>query len=299
MPVPGTGWKMSHGLGAAFCLVALAAPLAGQNLLYVENGDKLTLVRRAEENMPMVLDGGKWVEVLGQKFVLKQTEEYLPVMITVHNRYFKRGVRAVSDSGPTDQTEILGSGGRFAFSADFEAPCALDNVVLMLALESKLGSNELYLCGIGHLDAYRSRYVSASRTVPDRLREVHLVLHIFVDGREAFNSEIPAGKRGAALNRMVASRVSSVQDVAVQPLFGAPPAYPAEMKARIKGKAVVSFRVDTRGRVLDPAVASATDPAFGIAALEAIRQWRFVPRVKGGIPVESEAEMPFVFDPPS
>jgi len=303
MSAGGMGLNLARIFGAALGLAALAAPLAGQNLLYVENGDKLSLVRRAVESTPCVLEGGKWIEVLGDRFVLKQTEEYLPVLITVHNRYFKRGNRAITDSGPAgDEYEVnwrTGSGDQFAFDADFESPFALDNVVLMLSLESKQGWNALYLWGIGHLDAHQSRYVSIAKTVPQKLREIHLVLHIFVDGKEALNTQIPAGKRSAALGRMVNSRISAVRDAELQPLLQEPPDYPASIKTKVKGNAVVSFRVDIHGRVLGAAVTSATDPAFGTAALEAIRQWRFVPRVTDGIPVDTSTEMTFAFDPPS
>lgn len=44
---------------------------------------------------------------------------------------------------------------------------------------------------------------------------------------------------------------------------------------------------------------SATDPAFGEAALAAIRQWRFLPEMKGGLAVEQSADLPFAFVPPA
>ena len=44
---------------------------------------------------------------------------------------------------------------------------------------------------------------------------------------------------------------------------------------------------------------SASDPAFGEAALAAIRMWRFLPSVRNGTPVATNAVIPFVFDPPS
>jgi len=55
---------------------------------------------------------------------------------------------------------------------------------------------------------------------------------------------------------------------------------------------------DRRGAVLDPSVVTATAPEFGEAALAAIRQWRFLPKVKAGRPLETRATMPFDFCPP-
>jgi TonB family protein len=51
-------------------------------------------------------------------------------------------------------------------------------------------------------------------------------------------------------------------------------------------------------RVHDPTPKCTTDPAFGEAALEAVRFWRFLPKVKDGRPVEALVELPFSFTPP-
>jgi TonB family protein len=60
----------------------------------------------------------------------------------------------------------------------------------------------------------------------------------------------------------------------------------------------VDLRIDRRGHVLDAKVASASDPAFGAAALDAVRQWRFVPEVRNGRAVPSDVTLPFVFNSP-
>ena len=76
--------------------------------------------------------------------------------------------------------------------------------------------------------------------------------------------------------------------------------YPPELKSRgVRGRATLSFIVDAAGRVRVPAVTDATDPAFGAAALTALRQWNFAPTVQGGIPVLVIAERTFVFGTPT
>jgi TonB family protein len=87
-----------------------------------------------------------------------------------------------------------------------------------------------------------------------------------------------------------------VKEAAPQPLAGPPPEYPAKLRdAKLGGHAAVHLKISKTGRVSDLQVSSATDPAFGESALAAARQWRFLPRVVDGTPVESTAEMPFVF----
>jgi TonB family protein len=281
-------------------LTALASPLAAQNLLYVTHGDKLVLVRRAEGNIPYVMEGGKWTDVTEGKFVLKPTAEFLPVFVSVKNLYVKRSGTTLVGSTP----DMVGSNRvmnlRFEFSADLESPYALGDVFIMLAMDSKTAGGVLFLHGVGNLDARRVKHISIVEPMDADLGEMQVHLHIFVGGQEALNSRISFDQQEGVLNRMVAKRVATVQDQEVIPFVGPAPEYPASLlKTKIKGQAVVSFRVGRRGNVLDPAVTSASNPAFGTAALDAIRLWRFLPRVRNNVPVETTAEMPFDFTPPS
>ena len=94
-------------------------------------------------------------------------------------------------------------------------------------------------------------------------------------------------------------RIAGVTEAPPRPLVGPAPEYPAALrKSRVKGEAVVAVHITRQGVVLDLKVASATDPAFGQAAVEAVGQWRFLPQVKDGHPVETFANMPFTFVAP-
>jgi TonB family protein len=125
-------------------------------------------------------------------------------------------------------------------------------------------------------------------------------LHVFTQGREVFNSLQPWQFREAILDKMVMKRLEGVKDAAPEPLVGPVPEYPkALLKARLKGEAVVGIRITPRGVVTEPVVVQATDPAFGEAALVAVREWRFLPQVKAGRPVEINVQVPFAFQPPS
>jgi len=291
-----TGWRR---VALAFGLAALAAPLGAQSVLCLDRDGKLEVVQRAERNTALVLEDGRWTGYVDAHFVLQPTPEYLPVLVAVENPHFGKGARAVSDDGPLWDATLV-QAGRFVFTADLESRCALDNVVLMLALFSEQDGNRIFLWGVGHLDAHEPKRVSIDIVTPFKLRGVRLRgYHIFVDGREALNSHIPAGRRAAALNRIVAGRVAKETDATAQPLMISDALYPEALKSGGKGHAVIRCRVDVKGAVADPVVKEATDPAFGAAALEAIKEWRFVPAVKGGVAVESMVEVPFDFAPPS
>ncbi len=65
-----------------------------------------------------------------------------------------------------------------------------------------------------------------------------------------------------------------------------PPKFPVTLRARaMEGSVIVKYFVDTMGKVRLPSVISATDPEFGVAALDAIRQWRYEPPRIDGRPV--------------
>jgi TonB family protein len=284
--------KLGLALGFAGC----AASLAGQNLLSVENDGKLEIVSRAEGNTAFVLIGEKFVSRVGHPLVLKPITEYLPVYITVLDPTFQRGNRAVSDRGVFED-EIV-NGGRFVFNANLKASRTLDNVVLVFVLESKDIGNSLYMMGIGHLDAHVSKRVSIDEITNYKLFGVRLgAVHLFVGGKEVFNSTITDSKWESQLDRMISSRTTGVQDAELKALYVYDPIYPPELKGKIQGKAMVACEVDEHGKVLNASVTSTTNPAFGTAAIEAVRQWRFVPRVKDGHPIDAQAQVPIDFAP--
>jgi TonB family protein len=74
------------------------------------------------------------------------------------------------------------------------------------------------------------------------------------------------------------------------------PAYPAALRReRVKGYAMVSFLIDAKGAVRVPTVAGSSDPAFGTAALVAVKQWRFAPPQHDGQTVHVRVERSFSF----
>lgn len=72
---------------------------------------------------------------------------------------------------------------------------------------------------------------------------------------------------------------------------------PGAVGSHPRGKAVVSFIIDPQGQVRVPVVQSATDPAFGAAALAAVRQWRYAPPQRKGIPVAVSLAQSFSYGP--
>jgi TonB family protein len=73
---------------------------------------------------------------------------------------------------------------------------------------------------------------------------------------------------------------------APRPVFTREPDYPGRHRDRKEGTVVLGLVVGTDGRPHDIKVVASLDKDFDKAAMEAVRQWRFEPGLKDGLPVE-------------
>lgn len=81
-------------------------------------------------------------------------------------------------------------------------------------------------------------------------------------------------------------------------VFQVAPSYPAELRAKqIEGVVTLIFVVDATGKVVNPRVEKSTHPAFDKPALDAVRQWKFEPAVRGGQRVGCKMRAPIRFQP--
>lgn len=275
--------------GMILCL-AFAALLAAQNRLYVfESGDKFHPVLKVSGDRPFVLKQGKLVASRGQRFALKKVEEYLPVLITV------RDIEAMTSSLYLLDLNVRVNN-EFQFSAKFESSDALEDVFLVLELELADMGKRIFIHEIGRLEPWIPKPISVAVMALGTLGAGQLKLHVFAGGAEVFHTGQPPAYREEMLDQMVAKRIAGVQQAGPRAFFGPAPEYPQALRgAGVDGKAVVTVHISERGEVTNPVVTSATDPAFGEAALAVIRMWRFLPQVRNGRPVETVARIPFDF----
>lgn len=266
-------------------------PLAAQNILFTDRDGKFLAVREARGNRPLVEVNGKMVLADGKRFALQKTEDYLPVFISVRELDVK--THYVNMEGAAINHD-------FIFRARLETPYQLDDVFIVLELDTETAGKVLYLQEVGKMEARHSRLITATVRMPAALGDGRYYFHLFSGGREVLHSEIPPLQREVVVDRMTARRIAGVKDAAPALFVGPTPEYPSTLlKSRAVGQAIISARIGANGRVMNPAIKSATDPAFGQSALAAVRLWRFLPQVKAGRPVETEADIPFDFAPPA
>ncbi|MCU0936365.1 MAG: energy transducer TonB [Gammaproteobacteria bacterium] len=81
------------------------------------------------------------------------------------------------------------------------------------------------------------------------------------------------------------------------PIVRVAPAYPLAARThRTEGRVLVEFTIQADGSVADPTVVEASPAGvFDRAVLQAIRQWRFAPRVEDGQVVSRRARQTVQF----
>jgi TonB family protein len=267
-----------------------AAPLAAQSLLYTEHEGQMHLVRAARGIQPLVKVNDKLVAGFGRKFILQKTDEYLPLTVFLSDVEVKTAGLNVSG---------LRMNNSFSFRAMFEAPFELPNVFLVVELETKQDGKIIFLHEIGNLAPHESRLVDTGFPLAGSIGPGQYHLHVFSDGEEMLHSQMKPEYRERVLDELTAKRITGARDNGPKLFVRAVPQYPDTLKqAGTAGQAVIALRIGANGRVYDPSVKSATDPAFGEAALAALRLSRFLPRVQGGRPVVAVVEVPVEFTPP-
>ena len=101
---------------------------------------------------------------------------------------------------------------------------------------------------------------------------------------------------GAAAKEAVEELFSMAElDQKPRVIYQPGPQLTRKLRKRGGGTVYVLFIVDQRGRVQNPVVQSAPDPAFERPALDAIKKWRFEPGKRKGEPVSFRLRVPITF----
>jgi len=267
--------------------------------LYVRQKDKLYPVCKLQYNTPQYLDGdkAKWAksEGVGDEFAygMQTVDLYSPKYVRI--RSVKVATEGISIDGSAHQINKL-----FTFAASFSADYPLKNVFLVLELHTGTTDSGLIVTEVGDLKPGIWTPVDLRRTFMDDFVSPTYRLHLFVGGEEALHSEMSADLIDAALDAVVADRIKGATNANPKPLVGPQPKYPEALKSSHEpGSATVSLVIRPNGAVSGVVVKEASRPEFGQAAFDALRTWRFLPKVKDGEPVEARITLPFKFVAPT
>jgi protein TonB len=104
------------------------------------------------------------------------------------------------------------------------------------------------------------------------------------------------GKAGALDDKSESAFSMGEIDQKPRPIIQGQPLYPSEMRGKkVDGSVTALFVVGTDGKVQSPKVAKSSHPAFEQPALDALKQWKFEPGVKGGQRVACKMRVTITF----
>jgi TonB family protein len=277
-------------------VIAIVAPLfatgaAAQSILITEHRGRVYPVVAASGSRPYVEVDGKRVIADGDKFGLRQVPEFLPAFVAVRGLKVNTSSLNIVENGQQINNE-------FHFRAEFESAYALKDVFLGLELSLEDGTDRLFLYEIGELEPHQSRSLVLVARTGSPLGSGNYRFHLFSGGLEILHSEMPFATREAMLDGLIARRIEKRPDGPPSFFVGPAPEYPAKLKKNKTAiQVVVRVRIRSTGAVLEARVVKPGEPALDEAALGAVRQWRFLPKIKEGRPIESVASVPIDFAP--
>lgn len=99
----------------------------------------------------------------------------------------------------------------------------------------------------------------------------------------------PGRQRGLSLDSPSQLKAQAIigSDVKLPQVVAQPaPDYSVDLRREgVEGQVVVSFVVTAAGEVSHPVIVSSTDPRLGRPTLVALRNWKYRPATKAGVPV--------------
>ena len=94
-------------------------------------------------------------------------------------------------------------------------------------------------------------------------------------------------------------KVLPAPDVQATPIKRLDPLYPPDLRSQsVEGKVTLGVIVDRNGDVSHAQVLQEDRWQFSVAAIACVWQWKFKPAEKGGKPIPSFVQVPFVFSLP-
>jgi len=279
-------------VAAMAALLLSGARLVAQNVFVAEYKGKMLPVAKMLNAHPYVVDGDQLVPADGDARAFVKGGEYLPIFVTISGLDVQtRGLTEASEHSFNDELRV---------HVTFTSPYHLENAFFVFDLKTRKGDKFLFAYEIGTIEPRVPKKVALSLPLKEAPGEGQFFTHVFTEGREVLNSRMDPLARDMALDAMIAKAIENKLVANPEPFVGPEPEYPQALwTTKRTGRAVVTIRIGTNGAIRDPVVKEATDPEFGTAAVEAVQEWRFLPKVKDGHPVECKVNMPFNFAPPA
>jgi len=274
-------------------LSVVPGAIAQNVFLAIEDGGA-KMVKGVYNDKAQVEDAGKLRGAYTSRYALSPATIYRPGFINFADfRLVVSHLEVIA--GP-------GTGGNLNYTLRIYAHAAVDTVLKNCFMVLEVNGWHASGCVYQHLSDLapgQGLDLELNFKLAEKLEEGRYRLHIFSDGIEVLHSKMPADY--VALQKKKTEALLSGQTQDFPPILAqrVNPAYPADLKgAKVDGAARVRCHVSKNGDVASVELVSATDPAFGAAAVAAASKWKFDPALKGRHFVDAMVEVPLEFKAP-
>jgi TonB family protein len=265
--------------------------LRTQNVFVAFEGNTPRVIRAVRYERPYVDDGKKLRDMRGSRYALQRAAVYSSNYVEVTHEQVQ-----------VHHLEDLATGGRINYEMRFQAVVKADanlqNCFMVLELKFEEGLGYVFQ-ELPNLEAGEVRSLEFLFPLNQAVGRGNYKLHLFSNGLELLTSHMLPTEIAAQRRRTQEFILRNQPDRNVVAADTVAPVYPPDLSAeRVTGSATVRCRVAPDGRLVESRVVAATHPAFGEAALAAVREWKFGAAIKNHQFVEATIDLPFEFTPP-
>jgi TonB family protein len=281
-------------LALAFLVVACAADLPGQSIFLLKtDDDHFRAVCSVRGMTPEVEIEGKIKQIPNPKNVmLKAAPSFADGFVKFDNFRLTDYL-----DGNGDQDDHY-----FNIKATLVADRTLRNCYAVIVFKrDEQSSPPPITVEVQDLEAGKYGYISMriQQDPGSELQDKNYTVHFFSDAGEHVTSLMPADKQIEFNQFTDAEVLKRTESRPLAPLLMIQPQRPADLPAGLAGSAVIHCRVSPMGRILEASIVKATNSEFGQSGLDAVQQWIFMPRIKNHEYVETQVNVPVIFNAPS
>ena len=272
--------------------LALTPAALGQSVFAALGDGSPKMVKVIHGHQPLIEAApGKLASASGSDFTFLRATIYRPGLVTLDDFHVR--ISSIED---------VNSGGRFNYELHIQGRAKSDttfrNCFMVLEMTA-WKSHGVAFAEMPDLPAGESAELNLNFSLADKIEEGSYRVHVFSDGIEVLHSKLSAAYLSRQKQKTEALLSGKTQDF--DPILerSVKAVYPEALNESPKsGSAKVRCQITKNGDVASPELVSASDPAFGEAALAAVVKWKFDPALKARKLADTTIVIPFEFRPP-
>ncbi|OIR04348.1 hypothetical protein GALL_135480 [mine drainage metagenome] len=272
------------------------AASANTDLVYAKRHGSWEPVIRVLGDIPYVLDGDRLAPANPGEFAMRPITQYHkgmppPVIINVDNvDVGSQGIQFVGDS------QVINN--QFDISIKITSPIDLANVYVVFVISGERGRKSILVREVGDLKAGEPDFFEYHVPIASEMGPFRYRVRFFSNGLELFFPSEGWGYINAEVAQRIRVETEGVDRENPRPYVIAHPEIPESViKSGKKKTVLVHATILASGVVPDAHAAAGTPADVADAAVKAIENSYFLPKIVDGFAQNCNVSIPVVFDP--